>query len=316
MAEKLSARPGWAQLRRAADDLHVAELLLGDPLAPSRTAVPHLRDFWRGMVEVGRAARLGKAEADTPGAWLEGELPGYGARARERLRAHLHQLEQAEPPSDKQLKAHARAARELVSRLEPVVGGTPLYRRRRRILWTCVGLVILFAPVLTYLALRTEVEGEGPWRASYFTDRKLESNAIVQREANIVHDWGKDAPLEAVPPDKFSVRWDTCLRVDEATTATLQVNANDAARVFVDGAKVVDAWERDPVTRKRGFGSGQVELAPGVHHLRVEYFESLGTASIRLAASFGEELPGPLPSERLLYPGDELDEEDPCAAVR
>lgn len=305
MAEKLSARPGWAQLRRAIEELHAAELLLGDPVAPARTAAPHLREFWQGMIEVGRAAGL------------EEQLPIYrSAAADEGLRAYLRLLEQAEPPGDKQLRAQARAARKLVAQVEPIVGGLPLHRRRRRILATCVGLVILLAPVLTYLALTTEVEGEGPWRASYFTDRKLESDPIVKREPDIAHDWGKDAPLEAVPPDKFSVRWDTCLRLEEAATVTLQVKANDAARVFVGGETVVDAWERDPVTRKRGYGGAQVELEAGVHHLRVEYFESLGSAKIQLAASFGEEVPEPLTGERLVYPGDELDEDDPCAAVR
>ncbi|PRQ03079.1 PA14 domain protein [Enhygromyxa salina] len=320
---KLSERPGWTELRAAADELHAAELLLGDPLAPARTAVPHLREFWRAMVAAARAAQLGAvqagaAEAEAPRAWLDAEIPGVDAKARARLGEHWRALAAAdsEPPADGALIAHAQAARELLQRIEPIIGGSPLRTRTRRTAWTALALVILFGPLLGYVALHTEVEGEGPWRVAYHSDRKLESRPIVQREPHIDHDWNKDAPLEAVPPDKFSVRFDTCLRIDEAGPVAFQVNANDGARVFIDGESVIDAWERDEKTRKRGSGAAEVPLEPGVHHVRVEYFESLGVASIKFSASLDGAVPKPLPHDRLTYPGDDLDEDDPCAAVR
>lgn len=317
-ANKLSGRPGWLELCRAADDLHAAELLLGDPLAPARTAAPHLQDFWRAMVEAGLAAQLGAPNAADPSAWLSGEIAGLDARTREQLAKHWRALTSAELPADQQLNAHARAARELLKAIEPLIGGGPLRTRKRRISWTSVGLLLLFTPMLTYAVLHTEIEGEGPWRASYFTDRKLEGSPIIERELSVDHNWGKDAPQEAVPPDKFSVRWDTCLRVadDQTEPVTFQINANDGARVFVDGETLIDGWERDPTTRRRGIGSGELVLAPGVHHLRVEYYESMGVASIKFAVSFDGSVPAPLPHDRLVYPGDEYDEEDPCAAVR
>ncbi|PRQ00580.1 PA14 domain-containing protein [Enhygromyxa salina] len=314
---KLSSQPGWAELCRAADDLHAAELLLQDPLAPARTAVPHLQEFWRSMHEAGRAATLGAPSADDPGAWLAGEITGVDARTREQLANHWRALSAAQLDV-KQLESHARLARQLLQTLEPILGGGPLRTRRRRVLWTSVGLLMLFTPVLTYVALTAEIEGEGPWRASYFSDRKLEGSPINQRELSVDHDWGKDAPHEAVPPDKFSIRWDTCLRIDDDQTAPVifQLNANDGARVFVDGESLIDGWERDSGTRRRGMGTGELTLTPGLHHLRVEYFESMGSASIKLAVSFDDSAPAPLSHDRLVYPGDEFDEEDPCAAVR
>jgi hypothetical protein len=86
--------------------------------------------------------------------------------------------------------------------------------------------------------------------------------------------------------------------------------------VYVEGELLIDAWEKSPETRKRGFGSAELTLEPGIHHVQVEYFESLGSASIKFAASFDGELPVPLPSDRLTYPGDDFDEDDVCAAVR
>ncbi|KIG13138.1 putative glucosesorbosone dehydrogenase [Enhygromyxa salina] len=309
------AQPGWDELCRAADDLHAAELLLEDPLAPARTAVPHLQGFWEAMLAAGRAAQIGAPNAADPGEWLGGEIAGLDARTREQLAAHWRGLSAQAPVA--QLERHARAARQLLQTLEPVIGGGPLRTRKRRILWTCVGLLMLFTPLAIYVALTAEIEGEGPWRASYFADRKLEGSPIHQRELSVDHDWGKDAPHEAVPPDKFSVRWDTCLRIDDEQTAPviLQINANDGARVFVNGESLIDGWERDSGTRRRGIGTGEVTLAPGLHHLRVEYYESMGSASMKLAAAFDDNAPGPLSPDRLVYPGDAFDEDDPCAAV-
>jgi PA14 domain len=314
---KLSERPGWEQLRRAADELHAAELLIGDPLASPRTAVPHLREFWTELVAAGLAAGLAKPDAREPETWLRScEIAGLDDRERTALLDHWRALQNAGEPHARTMRAHARSARALLGRMEPIIGGVPLYSRKRRARWAAVGVAIVLLPVAAYTALNTEIPGEGPWHATYFSDRKLENQATIEREADINHDWNKDAPLEALPPDKFSARWDTCLRIDEADEVILQVHANDGARVYVDGETVIDAWEKSPITRKRGFGSAELTLEPGVHHLQIEYFESLGAASIKFAASFDGELPVPLPNDRLLYPGDDFDEDDPCAAVR
>jgi hypothetical protein len=289
--ESLATRPGWTKLREATDELHAAELLVGDPLATPATAVPHLRAFWRTIASA--CSEAGLAAANAP-AWLEAESL----------------------PSKRELRGHVVEARALLARVEPEIGGVPLYRRKRRILWTAVGTAVVLTPLMLYVALHVDVPGTGPWRASYFTDKALESRPVVVREDSIEHDWNDTAPLEMLPPDKFSIRWDTCLRIDEAGPVVFQIHANDGARVFVDGQTVIDAWDKDPTTRRRGFGSGEIDLAAGIHHLRVEFFESMGDASIKFSASLDGNLPGPLERDRLLYPGDELDEQDPCGAVR
>lgn len=313
--QALEARPGWTKLREAADELHAAELLIGDPLAVPSTATPHLHAFWRAIAAAGSAAGIGKRDAAEPSAWLEGELVGLDAEARQLLIDQVRALD-GPPPSKRELRAHARAARSLLARLEPEIGGVPLHRRKRRVLWASVGAAVVVLPVLLYTLLNAEVPGTGPWRAAYYADKKLEGRPVLVREDSIEHDWNDTAPLEQIAPDKFSIRWDTCLRVDQAGPAVFQVNANDGARVFVDGQLIIDAWEKDPNTRRRGFGSGEIELAAGIHHLRVEYFENMGDASIKFSASLDGSLPGPLDRDRLLYPGDDYDEQDPCAAVR
>lgn len=314
--QTLEARPGWTQLREAADELHAAELLVGDPLATATTAVPHLRAYWRAIAAAGSAAGIGKREAADPGAWLEGEIVGLDAAARQTLLEHVRSLSAERAPSKRELRAQVTAARSLLARLEPEIGGVPLYRRKRRTLWSVVGVAVILLPVTLYALLHVEVPGTGPWRAAYYADKALEGTPVVVREDSIEHDWKDTAPLEKIAPDKYSVRWDTCLQVEQAGPVVFQINANDGARVFVDGALLIDAWDKNPTTRRRGFGSAELDLEPGIHHLRVEYFESLGAASIKLSASLDGSLPGPLEREHLRYPGDEFDEQDPCAAVR
>jgi len=314
-ARRVAARPGWAELREAAVELHAAEVLIGDAHAPARVAIPHLRGFWAAMLAAAKAAALAPADATSPEPWLAAKIPGLDRGIRRALRKHVSELDGGHPPRASRLRHHVWAARELFIAIEPIIGGAPLRRRRVRLLWTAVGLVLLFGPLAAYIALTRELDGEGPWRAVYYADRKLEQVAATRREDTIDQDWGNDAPVEVLPPDKFSIRFDTCLVVDEAGSAVFQVHANDAARVFIDGEIVVDAWDRDPRTRKRGRGSGTVELDAGVHHLRVEYFESLGDATIEIAASFDDEVPGALPASMLRYPGDDFDEDDPCAAA-
>lgn len=314
--QTLDARPGWTTLREAADELHAAELLVGDPLATPSTAVPHLRAFWQAIAKAGSAACIGKRDADDAIAWLEGELVGLDASARQALSKHVRSLAGEQAPSKRELRAHVAAARSLLARIEPEIGGVPLYRRKRRVLWSTVGTAIVLLPLALYVALNREVPGTGPWRAAYYADKALEGSPVIVREDTIEHDWNDTAPLEKIAPDKYSVRWDTCLRIDQAGPVVFQVRANDGARVLVDGELLIDAWEKNPATGRRGFGSGELELEAGIHHLRVEYFESMGDASIKLSASLDGSLPGPLERERLLYPGDDLDEQDPCAAVR
>lgn len=294
-SEVLATRPGWAALREAGDELHAAGLLIGDPLATPATAIPHLRGFWRAITTAASEARLAKP-----------------AGVDERLRV----LEASPPPSKRSLRAELAVARAQLAALEPEVGGVPLYRRKQRIRWASLGVAVLVLPIAIYALVHAEVPGTGPWRAAYYAHKELEGAPVLVREDAIDHDWKDTAPHEKLAPDKYSVRWDTCVRIDEAGPVVFQVNANDGARVAIDGATVIDAWDKNPATRRRGFGSAELELEPGIHHLRVEFFESMGDAHIKLSASFDGSLPGPIPRERLSYPGDELDEQDPCAAVR
>jgi hypothetical protein len=317
-AGKLQDRPGWSSLIAAGTQLHGAEVLIGDPIADPELARVHLRQFWNHLHASARAA--GSTTTADVGAWLaDPTLPGLSAARRARcqkLWTSWVARDEAEKVGRTALRTHVADARAVIGAVEPIVGGVPLKRRRWRIVAAFVTALLLFVPALVWQIATETIPGQGPWRGAYYPDRELESEPVLRRDLDIDFDFGARGPMDEIPPDKFSIRWDTCLQLDEPTVAVFQMRANDGARFYVDGELIIDAWDKNPKTGSRGFGSGSIELEPGIHHLRAEMFESLGGASAVLVASLDGGVPKPIPHQTLLYPGDEFDEADPCAAAR
>ena len=94
---------------------------------------------------------------------------------------------------------------------------------------------------------------------------------------------GATAPRGDIPRDEFSIRWDTCLRVDEPVRATFELGSDDGAYLLVDGRTIIDNGGSHIFLTKRG----EIELVPGVHHLELRYSESNGGAGVTLRANGG-----------------------------
>lgn len=98
-----------------------------------------------------------------------------------------------------------------------------------------------------------------------------------RRDSTISFKWER-APADGVPTDFFSARWDGRLNIGEAGKYTFFLTSDDGSRLFIDDALVVDNWgNHSEVTQ-----TGTIALEPGVHALRVEYFDEIGDALIRL----------------------------------
>jgi len=138
------------------------------------------------------------------------------------------------------------------------------------------------------VSFRWERVGElARWKGEYFSNPTLVgSPALVRDEESIRFDWGWWSPGSGVPADNFSARWTRTLSF-EPGTYRFRALVDDGVRVYIDGILVIDEWRvgsRREVTADRSVSAGN-------HHLRIEYFESSGAASLQ----FGwEQIPNPV----------------------
>jgi len=122
-------------------------------------------------------------------------------------------------------------------------------------------------------------------RAEYFDNPTLTgAPRLVRVDPRVDFGWTLNSPGRGIPFDWYGVRWTGTITAPATGVRRLGVEGNDGYRLYVDGKLVVDDWV------KRGYGANlaNVDLAPGsVHQLRLEFFESVGNARIKLVWDAG-----------------------------
>ena len=132
------------------------------------------------------------------------------------------------------------------------------------------------------LTAYTVIPGESldSLRGEYFDNIRLEGTPrVTRRDEKIDFRWTFNPPAPGLSVGWYSVRWTTHLRVPAGGVRRLGVEGNDGYRLYLDDKLLIDDW------RKRSYGStlATVGLAPGsMHELRLELFESEGSARVRL----------------------------------
>jgi beta-glucosidase len=133
----------------------------------------------------------------------------------------------------------------------------------------------------------------------YFRGRELGGEPVLRRvDPKVDFRWDRGAPTDepvargelsasrALDGDSFSIRWTGTLLPPVTGEYEITVTANDGMRLFLDGRKLVDEWTETSVARAV---SARVSLEAGQEHdLRLEYFEGVRDAEVRL----GWRLPG------------------------
>jgi hypothetical protein len=117
----------------------------------------------------------------------------------------------------------------------------------------------------------------GPWQGEYFNNRYLSgSPTVVRSDAVVDFNWGWSAPVSGVGSDNFSARWSGTFPF-EGGRYRFTTTSDDGVRVTIDGQPIINAWYA-----MRGTRTGYVTLPAGSHSVRVEYFERLQAAMVRL----------------------------------
>ncbi len=117
------------------------------------------------------------------------------------------------------------------------------------------------------------------WRGEYYANPWLAGTpTLVREDANIQFEWGQRSPDPRLPADRFSVRWTRAIRFEQGRYRFTTVT-DDGVRLYIDGRLVIDQWrDMAPTTH-----TAVLDLAAGVHAIRLEYYENAGNATARLA---------------------------------
>ncbi len=121
--------------------------------------------------------------------------------------------------------------------------------------------------------------------AEYFDNNTLTGAPRVKRQDDRVDfGWTLNSPARGIPFDWYSVRWTGKLVAPATETVRIGVEGNDGYRLYIDGALLIDNWQ------KKSYGSilKDVRLETGHEYdVRLEYFESSGNARVKLVWSHG-----------------------------
>jgi len=135
--------------------------------------------------------------------------------------------------------------------------------------------------------------------AELFEGVDFAKKAKTRIDGQIDFDWGTSAPDEALPKDHFSIRWRGVLKVGAAGRYELLAIANAGLRVWVRDRKVVD---EPALSRRRNGVRVVLDLPAGLHPVKIEYWDTTGTARMRLLwRAPGSAKAEPIPAERLYH---------------
>src|SRR5829696_9512233 len=108
--------------------------------------------------------------------------------------------------------------------------------------------------------------------------------------APLDYGWGTSSPAPGVNADDFTAVWKGKFNF-EAGDYRFSARSDDGIRVYVDGARVIDAFFDQSATDRQSTRT----LTAGTHEVKVKYYENGGHAVAKL--TWGKVAPPPPPSQ-------------------
>jgi beta-glucosidase len=116
-------------------------------------------------------------------------------------------------------------------------------------------------------------------KGEYFNNDSLKGDpALVRTDQQIDFHWGDGSYTDGGPVDHFSARWTGYFIPRAEDDYKFYTSADDGVRLYLDDALVIDDWRQHGETLdtySAHFEGGKA------HKIRLEYFESTGTATAR-----------------------------------
>jgi beta-glucosidase len=127
--------------------------------------------------------------------------------------------------------------------------------------------------------LQTSPGGPRGLKAEYFNNEQLQGTLALERtDERVDFHWGAGSYSDEGPVDHFSVRWTAYFVPESEDDYKFYVSADDGVRLYLDDTLVIDDWK----THGETLDTYSAHLTAGkAHKIRLEYFESTGTATAR-----------------------------------
>ncbi len=146
-----------------------------------------------------------------------------------------------------------------------------------------------FNPFITipsqYLSCSFEGKSRNGLYAEYFNSINLTGDPVVKRvDENMQFGWTLFSPDPSLAFDSYSIRWTGKLATPETGKFKIGIEGNDGYRLFINNMLLIDNW------KKVSFGAKYVDFnfeKGNTYDIRIEYFESSGTARFRLIWNYG-----------------------------
>jgi len=139
--------------------------------------------------------------------------------------------------------------------------------------------------LLTYLDMDSQFNtgNQQGFRSEYYSGVNLEGNPVLtQVESTLNHNWQEGQQIGGgIMANNFSARYTTGFTATETGNITFEVEGDDGYRLFVNGKKVLDAWQRN----RWGAQTYKLQTSKDTtYNIVVEYWQGEGSAKIRFSA--------------------------------
>lgn len=133
--------------------------------------------------------------------------------------------------------------------------------------------------------------------ATYFDNADLTGPSVTRIDADVNFDWNTGAPDPRIGPDSFSAQWTGQVRAAYSERYTFTVQADNSARLWVNGQLLIDQWNAKSVN-----ASGKITLEAGrLNDVILQFSENTGSARVKLLWSSPSQ-PSQVVPTNMLYP--------------
>lgn len=115
------------------------------------------------------------------------------------------------------------------------------------------------------------------WKGKFYPSKDFTGTPVTTSEKTLNKSWKSAKPHAKIPVGTYSAIYEKKLNVTKKTQYMIMGKANDGIRVYVNGKRYISHWNTGTKNFERN-----ITLNKGVHTIRVEYFNTQGSATLKV----------------------------------